>query len=56
MNSKLKWRLVNIRETASNNGHMITVVTDVTERKKEINAVAAFECNRLYSFPCDVLG
>ena len=32
----------NIRETASNNGHMITVVVDVTERKKSMIFMPAF--------------
>ena len=44
----------NIRETASNNGHMITVVIDVTERKKR-DMMQSRLSNAIDSIPSHVM-
>ena len=44
----------NIRETASNNGHMITVVVDVTERKKR-DMMQSRLSNAIDSIPSHVM-
>ena len=55
MNSKQKMANgINVRETASNDGHMITVITDVTERKKVLKCKSRLS-NAIDSIPSHVM-